>query len=60
MTTVCGSDLHLLTGDLIQLKKGDIVGHEVGGIIESVGNDVKHFKVGDVGSPIHLRAMAEY
>ncbi len=27
-STVCGSDLHLLHGSIIQLNKGDILGHE--------------------------------
>ncbi|KAI8817026.1 chaperonin 10-like protein [Fimicolochytrium jonesii] len=46
-TTVCGSDLHLLHGDIIQLVKGDILGHEYMGIVEEVGSEVKGIKVGD-------------
>ncbi|KAJ3156371.1 hypothetical protein HDU89_004153 [Geranomyces variabilis] len=46
-TTVCGSDLHLLHGDIIQLKKGDILGHEYMGIIEEVGSAVTKIKKGD-------------
>jgi len=40
-STVCGSDLHLLDGSVIQLSKGDILGHEFCGIVESVGPAVK-------------------
>ncbi|KAJ3180752.1 hypothetical protein HDU87_001865 [Geranomyces variabilis] len=46
-STVCGSDLHLLHGDIIQLKKGDILGHEYMGIIDEVGSAVTKFKKGD-------------
>lgn len=28
-TTICGSDLHLYHGEILALKKGDILGHEV-------------------------------
>ncbi|KAH6842202.1 chaperonin 10-like protein [Chaetomium sp. MPI-CAGE-AT-0009] len=45
-TTVCGSDLHLLHGSVIQMKKGDILGHEFCGIVDQVGPGVKSVKVG--------------
>ncbi|EFX06294.1 alcohol dehydrogenase [Grosmannia clavigera kw1407] len=45
-TTVCGSDLHLLHGTVVQLQKGDILGHEFCGIVESVGPAVKNIDVG--------------
>jgi len=45
-TTVCGSDLHLLSGTIIQLSKGDILGHEFCGIVESVGPSVKKVSAG--------------
>ncbi|KAK4033552.1 chaperonin 10-like protein [Parachaetomium inaequale] len=45
-TTVCGSDLHLLHGSVIQLNKGDILGHEFCGIVDQVGPAVKNIKVG--------------
>lgn len=35
-TTVCGSDLHLLHGAVMQMNKGDILGHEFCGIVEQV------------------------
>ncbi|KAK8022283.1 hypothetical protein PG993_013050 [Apiospora rasikravindrae] len=40
-STVCGSDLHLLHGSIIQLNKGDILGHEFCGIVDEVGPSVK-------------------
>ncbi|GAA5917216.1 hypothetical protein JCM8208_002639 [Rhodotorula glutinis] len=46
-TTVCGSDMHLLAGAIIELQKGDILGHECMGVIDQVGPGVKNFKVGD-------------
>ncbi|KAI9139280.1 GroES-like protein [Paraphysoderma sedebokerense] len=47
MTTICGSDLHLYHHQIPQIEKGDIIGHEAMGLVESVGNDVTKFKVGD-------------
>lgn len=51
-STICGSDLHLLHGDILQLKKGDILGHEFVGIVDDVGPDVRNIKKGQrvVGS----------
>lgn len=40
-TTVCGSDLHLLHGAIVQMHKGDILGHEFCGIVEQVGPAIK-------------------
>jgi len=36
-TTICGSDLHLLHGVVVQMSDGDILGHEFCGVVESVG-----------------------
>lgn len=46
-STVCGSDLHLLHGTVIQLQKGDILGHEFCGVVDSVGSAVSNVKPGD-------------
>jgi threonine dehydrogenase-like Zn-dependent dehydrogenase len=46
-TTVCGSDLHLYHNEIPLSKKGDIMGHECVGIVESIGPDVIGFKKGD-------------
>lgn len=46
-STVCGSDLHLLHGTVVELQKGDILGHEFCGIVDDMGKDVKGLKKGD-------------
>ncbi|KAF3256457.1 hypothetical protein TWF192_001881 [Orbilia oligospora] len=46
-TTICGSDLHLYHGAVIEMQKGDILGHEYMGIVEAVGPSVKNIKPGD-------------
>jgi len=46
-TTICGTDLHILKGDLASCKPGRILGHEGVGVIDSVGPAVTAFKAGD-------------
>src|ERR1700681_497743 len=46
-TTICGTDLHILKGDLPQVTDGRILGHEAVGTVESVGAGVKNVKPGD-------------
>lgn len=46
-TTICGTDLHILKGDVPEVEPGRILGHEGMGIIESVGNGVSNFRPGD-------------
>jgi threonine dehydrogenase-like Zn-dependent dehydrogenase len=46
-TTVCGSDLHLYHKEIMQLQKGEILGHEFMSIIDEVGSQVKTVKLGD-------------
>src|ERR1700722_9520974 len=46
-TTICGTDLHIMKGDLPEVKDGRILGHEGVGIIEEVGTAVSNFKKGD-------------
>lgn len=46
-TTICGSDLHILQGHVPSCKEGTTLGHEGVGTIESVGDAVKSYKVGD-------------
>ncbi|KAI1203272.1 GroES-like protein [Nemania serpens] len=45
-STVCGSDLHLLHGTIVQLNKGDILGHEFCGIVDEVGSAVRKVQKG--------------
>ncbi|HWU41856.1 MAG TPA: zinc-dependent alcohol dehydrogenase family protein, partial [Bdellovibrio sp.] len=46
-TTICGTDLHILKGDVPEVKPGTTLGHEGIGIIEAVGEGVHNFKPGD-------------
>jgi alcohol dehydrogenase len=45
--TICGTDLHILKGDVPAVTPGRILGHEAVGTIESVGSGVKTRKPGD-------------
>ncbi|MFP5257185.1 MAG: zinc-dependent alcohol dehydrogenase family protein [Acidimicrobiia bacterium] len=45
--TICGTDLHILKGDVPAVTDGRILGHEAVGTIEEVGAGVKNVKVGD-------------
>lgn len=47
MSSVCGSDLHLIDGYVPTMKRGDILGHEFVGDVVEVGPDVSSLKVGD-------------
>jgi alcohol dehydrogenase len=46
-STICGTDLHIMKGDVPTVTPGRILGHEGIGIIESVGAQVSAFAVGD-------------
>lgn len=55
LSSVCGSDLHLLDGHIPAMREGDILGHEFVGEVVEVGRGVKRHAVGDrvvVGSVI--------
>ena len=41
VTTICGSDLHILKGDVPEVSVGLILGHEAIGTVESVGTAVR-------------------
>lgn len=45
-TTLCGTDLHILKGDVPTVTEGRILGHEGIGVIEEAGSGVTRFKVG--------------
>jgi len=47
MTTICGSDLHILKGDVPAVTDGRILGHEGIGVVDQIGDSVIGFKVGD-------------
>lgn len=46
-TAICGSDLHLYDVLTPFMKKGDILGHEVIGVVEEVGSEVDRLSAGD-------------
>lgn len=46
-TTICGTDLHILKGDVPSCEPGRIIGHEGVGIVEKTGSAVTAFKPGD-------------
>ena len=46
-TTICGTDLHIIKGDVPACQSGTILGHEGIGIVEEVGEGVSNFKKGD-------------
>jgi alcohol dehydrogenase len=46
-TSICGTDLHILKGDVPTVTDGRILGHEGVGIIEETGMNVLNFHKGD-------------
>ncbi len=46
LTTICGTDLHIVRGEY-SVKPGLIIGHEPVGVIEELGPGVTGFEVGD-------------
>ncbi len=46
-TTICGTDLHILKGDVPAVTEGRTLGHEGVGVVEEVGSAVRNFKKGD-------------
>lgn len=47
VSSICGTDLHMVRGTLAPMKPGTILGHEAVGIVEQVGSAVREIKVGD-------------
>ncbi|MEO6684404.1 MAG: zinc-dependent alcohol dehydrogenase family protein [Dyadobacter sp.] len=46
-TTICGTDLHIMKGDVPTVTDGRIIGHEGVGVVQETGNAVTNFKTGD-------------
>ena len=46
-STICGTDLHILKGDVPEVKPGTILGHEAVGTITEIGSAVTTLAVGD-------------
>jgi alcohol dehydrogenase len=47
VTTLCGTDLHILKGDVPAVVDGRILGHEAVGTVTQIGTAVTSVKVGD-------------
>src|ERR1700728_3393485 len=46
-TTICGTDLHILAGDVPEVRPGRILGHEAVGTVDEVGDNVHRLSPGD-------------
>ncbi|RPI01812.1 MAG: alcohol dehydrogenase [Ignavibacteriae bacterium] len=46
-TTICGTDIHILKGDVSSVIDGRTLGHEGVGIVEETGSNVSNFGAGD-------------
>jgi threonine dehydrogenase-like Zn-dependent dehydrogenase len=46
-TAICGSDLHLYSGLMPTMEKGDVLGHEPMGEVVEVGSAIRKFGIGD-------------
>ena len=46
-TTICGTDLHILTGDVPEVEVGRVLGHEGIGVVTEVGTGITQLNVGD-------------
>jgi alcohol dehydrogenase len=46
-TTICGTDLHILKGDVPTVNEGRVLGHEAVGVVEEVGAAVTAVRKGD-------------
>jgi alcohol dehydrogenase len=45
--TICGTDLHILGGDVPTVEAGRVLGHEAVGTVEEIGAGVRNVAVGD-------------
>jgi alcohol dehydrogenase len=46
-TTICGTDLHILHGDVPEVRPGTILGHEAVGTVVEAGDQVHRIRIGD-------------
>src|SRR5699024_3961281 len=47
LSSICTSDIHIKHGSVPKAVKGITVGHEMAGIVEKLGSQVKNLKIGD-------------
>ena len=53
--TICGTDLHILKGDVPEVTPGRILGHEAVGTVDETGMATRSVKAGRPGPPVvHL------
>ncbi len=45
--TICGTDLHILKGDVPEVEAGRVLGHEAVGTVEEVGSAVRNVRAGE-------------
>ena len=45
--TICGTDLHILKGDVPEVTPGRVLGHEAVGTVVEVGTSVQRVAIGD-------------
>ncbi len=45
--TICGTDLHILKGDVPEVTPGRVLGHEAVGTVEEIGSGVQNVAIGD-------------
>ncbi len=45
--TICGTDLHILKGDVPEVPPGTVLGHEAVGTVEAIGSAVRSVQPGD-------------
>lgn len=45
--TICGTDLHILRGDVPEVEPGRVLGHEAVGTVTEIGSGVRTVRVGD-------------
>src|SRR6202035_1529396 len=46
-TTICGTDLHILAGDVPEVRPGRILGHEDVGTVDEIGDNVRALSPGE-------------
>jgi alcohol dehydrogenase len=46
-TTICGTDLHILAGDVPEVRPGRVLGHEAVGTVVEAGDGIRKFSPGD-------------
>lgn len=49
---ICGSDLHMTSGEGPQMAVGSIIGHELAGEVIALGTEVEHIRLGDRVAPL--------